>query len=113
MIEKGAHEQALDRMKGHPHFAVLKQITNGMEKNKEQFLGHDLVVYEESDAHGEKWVTGLGCSDELDYDEYAIKNEDGEFESSWETWERVVDGVFNEYLSNIAESCRVSYTVDM
>jgi hypothetical protein len=109
MVEKGAHKRALEELKDHPHISVLQKIAKGMEGTTKKFLGREVVVYEDSDAHGEKWVTGLGCSDEFDADAWR-ENDD---EAWYEVWERVVDGVFNEYCDRVGDDFRISHSVDM
>jgi hypothetical protein len=95
MVEAKAHRKALAQLKDHPQFEILKKIADAMEESTESFMGYDLVVYEDTNCHGEHWVCGVGCS----YDaEEGIFNEDGEIE------------VFSEYLAFIPPEKRIDYT---
>ena len=110
-IEKGAHDQAMAQMKQHEHFEVLQQIVKGMSKDK--FMGRDVMIYESSDSHGETWVCGLGSFEEFDYEKYAVEKPEGFEEELYEVWERVVDGVWEEYCKHVSGDMMLDHTVEM
>lgn len=88
MIERSAHEKAMEAMKDDENFDLLKEIAKRMESNSTKFLGYDVVMCDGLNCHGERYM----CDMEI-----------GETE----------DEVFDNYMTYIPSHCVVSHGTEM